>query len=48
MVKNLKVEGVKFSDYDRPKCKKEEPIHGTIPTFAVEISPVAFKLNSCQ
>ncbi len=28
------------------KVKKEEPIHGTIPTFAVEISPVSFKLNS--
>ncbi|KGR78883.1 diaminopimelate epimerase [Ureibacillus manganicus] len=28
------------------KVKKEEPIFGTIPTYAVEISPVSFRLTS--
>lgn len=28
------------------KVKKEEPIYGSIPTFAVEILPISFKLDS--
>nr|WP_106778888.1 diaminopimelate epimerase [Lysinibacillus timonensis] len=28
------------------KVKREQPIYGTIPTYAVEISPVSFQLNS--